>query len=166
MASSLRGSLFALACSLILASFTSFHVAFTLAPLVMLFYTGSERLLLWLSLLSGLFMDAIFLSPKFGLLGVTYLISARLLYPFRLYFFRDSQITLPVMVFLFSLLSLFIETLLVLFLDHSIPKGYLERVFMQPFFDLFFGCTVFMLPTILWHQYAVKRKKRRYRNDS
>ncbi len=166
MASSLKGALFSLIFSLFLASTTSFQVTFAAAPLIMLFYTGSLRLVLWAAVFSGLLMDAILLTPRFGLLAVSYLLSVRFLYPFRLYFFKDSQITLPALSFLFSLLSRVIEALLVLFFDLSIPRGYLQHLLVQPFFDLFFACGVFMLPIILWHQYAVRRKKRRYINDS
>jgi len=162
MASSLKGSYFALFVALAIASVASWHVTYAAAPIIMLFYTGSERAVLWTALLAGLFMDAIELTPRFGLLGVTYLVTAGLLYPARRYFFKDSLITLPAMSLFFSVISQILGLLLALIFDIPIPQFSLEG----PFIDLFFAIAVFMLPTIIWHQYAVRRTKRRYSDDS
>ena len=136
-------------------------ITYTAAPLVMLFYNASQVTCLWTALLCGLFVDAIELSPSFGFLGLSFLLTAQILYPFRLYFFKDSNITLPVMTFFFSFLSGCIELLLALFFDITIPKVQGEWLFVLPVADAVMSMVMFMLPSFLWHQYRVKVSRRR-----
>ena len=170
MATSARMSIIALLCSIILScllpSVSGFHVAFAMAPLVMLFYNASIAICLWSALLSGLALDAIELTPKFGFLGLSYLLTSRLLYPARLYFFKDSHSTLPIMTFLFSFIAGFIEVLVALFFDISLPKCGPLDLLAQPLVDAFFAIIVFMLPSFIWHQYRQRVSRRRYSDDT
>jgi hypothetical protein len=166
MANSVRTSLFAFVVSLIFGGVCTQHLAFVAAPIIMLFYNGSLSLALWLALIGGLYTDAIELSPRFGLLGLSYLFTARLLYPARLYFFKDSIATLPAMTALFSLLSLCIEPVIALLFDISRPGMHPLDLLLQPVLDSFFAICIFMLPTFLWHQYRLRVSRRRYSDDS
>ncbi len=132
----------------------------------MLFYNGSRAGCLWAALLGGIAMDAIDLTPRLGFLGLAYLLSCWMLYPMRLYFFKDSAITLPVMTFLFSLIAGCAELLIALFFDIRIPKTYWEHLFVLPVVDAMAALAIFMLPTFLWHQYRVKLRRRRYSDDT
>lgn len=166
MATSKRTSLLWLLFSLLIACTTSWHITYSAAPLVMLFYNASLGICLWVAFLSGLLVDAVDLSPKFGFLALTYLVTAQLLYPVRLYFFKDSKATLPVMTFFFSFLAQCIQFAVALLLEIPIPKGLVDELMFQPFVDAFFALVVFMLPTFIWHQYRVRRTRRRYGPDS
>lgn len=170
MAKSLRASIFLLIlgilASCVVPTIGGMHVTYVAAPLVMLFYNASLGMCLWAALLSGVLLDAIELTPRLGFLGLSYLLSCRMLYSLRLFFFKDSNITLPVMTFLFSLLASFTEILVALFFDISIPKTSLEELLVLPIVDAFVALSVFMLPTFLWHQYRVRMSRRRYSDDS
>lgn len=170
MATSTRGSILWLLASLLAScvfpTIGGLPVAYVAAPLVMLCYNGSLALCLWASLASGVLLDAIELTPRLGFLGLSYLLSCRMLYPLRLYFFKDSIITLPIMTFLFSFLAGCIEILVALFFDISIPKMHWEHLLLLPVVDAFVAVSVFMLPSFLWDQYRVRRARRRYSDDT
>ena len=161
----LSRSLVALFIGVILTSIFP-SICFVVGPICMLFYNTSLTVCLWAALGSGLLLDAIELSPRFGFLGLVFLLAARLLFGARLYFFKDSFITLPVMTYLFSLLAKCIELPIALFFDISIPKTNLEALFIQPFVDAIAAVCVFSLPSFLWQQYRQKIKRRRYSDDT
>lgn len=170
MATSTRGCILwlvvALLASCVFPAVGGLHVTYVAAPLVMLFYNGSLGLCLWVALASGILLDAVELTPRLGFLGLSYLLSCRMLYPLRLYFFKDSSITLPVMTFLFSFLAGCTEILVALFFDISLPKTQWQHLLLLPLVDAFVSLVVFMLPSFLWHQYRVRRARRRYSDDT
>lgn len=170
MASSTRGCILwllaALFASCAFPTVGGLPVEYVAPPLVMLFYSASLGACLWAALVSGLVLDAIELTPRLGFLGLSFLLSCRMLYPVRLYFFKDSSITLPVMTFLFSFLAGCTEILVALFFDISVPKTHWGQLLLLPAVDACLALAVFMLPTFLWHQYRVRRARRRYSDDT
>ncbi len=141
-------------------------ICFVAAALVMLFYNASLTVCLWAALGCGLLLDAIELSPRFGFLGLVFVVSCRCLFGARLYLFKDSFITLPVMTYFFSFLSKIIELPIALFFDISIPKTNLEALFLLPFVDAVASIIVFSLPSFLWHKYRQVLNRRRYSDDT
>lgn len=170
MASSKGMSLVAFLASLLLACIvpwiTKLPFQYVLAPLVMLMYNSSLVFTLWFALLGGLCLDALTLSPRLGFLGLTYLFSCRLLYPYRLFFFKDSLITLPVMTFLLSLIASLIELAMALFFDIPFATLRLADLLVRPLLDVAFAFVVFELSSLLWVQYRLYVRKRRCSNDS
>ncbi|MBS0635064.1 MAG: hypothetical protein JSR37_06345 [Verrucomicrobia bacterium] len=166
MANSARTSILLLVLSLFFACISGKPITFIAGPMVMLLYNASLGVCLWAALISGLFLDAVEMSPKFGFLALSYLLACRLVYSFRLYFFKDSYITLPAMTFLFSFFAGCIELLVALFFDITVPTSGWEWLFVVPMVDLFFVLALFSLPTFIWHQYCVRVKRRRYSDDS
>ncbi len=155
-------SLFALAVSLLAALIYPTGITYVALPLVMLMYNASLSTCLWLALFSGLLVDAIELSPRLGFLGLSYVLTCRILYPVRLYFFKDSFITFPVMTLLFSFILQAVILLVALFFDLTVPK----MDFVSPFVDALFGTCVFVLPTLFWDQYRLRQRRKRYSDDT
>jgi len=141
-----------------------FH--YIIAPLVMLMYNSTLLFTLWFALLGGLALDALTLSPRLGFLALTYLVSCRLLYPYRLYFFKDSKITLPVMTFFFSLLASLLEFGMALFFAIPVQALRLWDLLLGPIYDVAFALVVFELSSFVWVQYRVYLRRRRCANDS
>ena len=165
MAQSERLSVLALVVSCIFACFGG-GLTFCAAPIVMLMYNASLRRCLWLSFFAGLALDAITLSPRFGFLALSYLVTCQMLYPMRLYFFKDSFVTLPVMTFLFSIISQGFEVLIALFFDISLPHTTLKSLFSLALMDAAFATAIFLLPSLIWHLYRQRIARRRYSEDS
>lgn len=170
MVTNLRSNLIVLVCSLLsallLPLFWSVQLIYVGAPIVMLFYNSSLSLCLWISLVSGCLLDSLVHSPRFGFLGLTFLLTARILYPWHLYFFKDSKVTLPAMTYLFSLIAHLVELVIALFFDLSLPRTSIADFFLLPFLDVGFLMSVFVLPSFLWQLYRLSRHRRRYSDDS
>lgn len=166
MVNSARSSFVMLVLSLFFACFIGKPITYIAGPMVMMLYNTSLGVCLWAALLSGLVLDSIEMTPKLGFLALTYLLTCRIVYPLRLYFFKDSQITLPVMTFLFSFFAGCIELFVALFFDIPMPIAYSEGLFVVPMVDVLFVVCVFSLPSFIWHQYCLRVKRRRYSDDT
>lgn len=166
MAMTLRASILWLAVSLILSAFLpTSDISLIAAPLVMLFYNAPQSWLYWLALFSGVLLDVIEMSPRLGFLGLSYLTAAYFVYPWRVYFFKDSKITLPVMTFLFTFILTIAECFISLFFD--VPGFHLKMrdLLLQPASTVAASIVVFMLPTFLWQLYRVYKRPRRCSDD-
>lgn len=166
MATSSRTSLLALLIGVLLSLVYPSSITYTAAPLVMLMYNASLASCLWAALATGFLLDAIELSPRFGFLGLSYLLACRLLYSLRLYFFKDSLVTLPVMTLLFSFILQAVVLLTALFFDLQLPRIDSLGSILSPFYDAFFACALFMLPTLIWDQYRLRQRRKRYSDDT
>jgi hypothetical protein len=136
------------------------------APLAALLYTAPLSLILWLALASGLLLDGLTLSPALGFLGLGFVITCRLLYPWRLYLFKDSVSTLPLMTLAFSLISFFVGLLISLFFDFPHGPIGIKALLFRLFSDLCLAFFIFSLPTFLWQQYRLHVRRRRCSDDS
>src|SRR5262245_28453823 len=107
MIQSKRGILLAFFLSILLSLvfplyFPKISVNFLLSPLVMLMYRARYSLTLVVAFLLGLYLDCLWLSFRLGCIGLSFLLTMRVLYPCRLYFFSDTYATLACMTYLFS----------------------------------------------------------------
>lgn len=147
----------------IVPSFISnIEISFFVPPLVIAFYIISYAKAAWLSLLCGLILDAVQLLPRFGFLGSTYLATCLLIYPLRVYFFRDAFSTLPIMTFIFSVTATLIQAVSANLFDlpaFSLNLHWLiSDAFIMPLLDAAYAVTIFSLPQFLYSQYhRVKR---------
>ena len=141
-------------------------INFLIPPLIFAIYSSSEKKVLWLALFSGLTADILELTPRLGFLGISYLLTALLIYPYRLFFFKDSLSTPFIMTALFSCLNTILTTLL----SHLTQTGPLlinvrfcfTELLLMPFVDAIYTLTIFLLPRYAISQYY--RAKRRNHN--
>ena len=120
-----------------------------LAPIILLVYSTTSGFCYFAAFLSGLYLDCLTGSPRLGFIALSMLVSLRMLYPWRLYFFKDSITTLPVMTYLFAVLSTLIQCFLALILDIPSPitslRLAISEVFVMPLLDVIWGVLAFMI---------------------
>lgn len=174
MSNSLTVSLGALALCLLLTLFTPcfFSVVpinFLAAPLVMLFYNSQRSTAVWLAFLSGCFCDSLLLSPRFGFLGLSFALTSWFLYDWRLYFFKDSRLTILIMTYCFSFFSTVVQNIIALFFDLPIAfyslRSFLSDLFFMPLVDALFAWTIFSFFPFLWQLYRIHRRGRKERKS-
>lgn len=165
MATSYKTALFCFLISVLFACIVpwianiQFH--YIAAPLVMLMYNTTLLQTLWFACLGGLLVDGLTLSPRLGFLALSYLISCRLLYHCRLYFFKDSKMTLAAMTFLFSLVTGIVGMVIALFFNIPLASIRLSDLFVRPIEDMLYAFVVFELSSILWLQYRLQLRRKR-----
>lgn len=149
MVQGFAGSLIALFASLILQSIASLPIHFCIAPIILLMYAGTSSFCLWAAFLSGLYLDCITGSPRLGFIGVSMLVAIRMLYPWRLYFFKDSISTLPIMTYLYASLCALMQCFIVLILDLAPSvmslRLCISEIAMMPFLDVIWAVGAFMI---------------------
>ena len=159
MIQSTKGIVFAFAISIAFSIVFPFYfpkisINFVIAPLIMLMYRASYSLTVTLALLCGLYIDCLWLSVRLGIFAASFLLTMRLIYPCRLYFFADTSVTLVGMTYLFSALSSLMQRLLALFFEqastHTIGRWFLSDVCIMPLFDALYALVVFaIVPAIV-----------------
>jgi len=96
--------------------FPTLEVNFLIPPIIFALYSFSFASSAWLALLLGCLLDILWLAPRLGFLGCTFLITTFGIYSSRLYFFKDAFSTPLIMTFLFSLIvQLLVSALSILF---------------------------------------------------
>jgi cell shape-determining protein MreD len=158
-----------LAFSLIVPSFFSTLKFYFFVPsLIIAFYYLSITTITWLSLIIGLLLDVLSASPRFGFLGISYLLTSLFLYPWRLYFFKDAASTLPALTFFYSLCITVIQSLIALLFDlHGFSWSLywlFTDVVMMPMMDSVYAVLIFSLPHFIYTQYYRIRKQRSSRH--
>lgn len=131
----------------------SFHLIFFSPFLIILYYKKSYIQCLQASLGCGLILDLLSSQTHIGLQGLSFFLTTSLLYSFRYNFFADSLSTLPIMTFLFSMITTIIQGVLIYALEKevSISWGWvLTDLFMMPSFDAIFSFVWFILPFFLF----------------
>jgi len=152
--------------SLVVPSFFSkVDISFLIPPLVMSFYFVSLKKAAWFALACGLFLDSVNLMPRLAFLGSTYLATTFILYPVRLYFFKDAFSTLAIMTYLFSVAASVIQALvaLLLFLDFPFtlsPTWLFCDCLIMPLLDAAFALFFFSLPHFFYTHYYKKKHTR------
>jgi hypothetical protein len=170
MATTRKGALILLALAILLTACLPnsrhFDLSFVATPLVMLMYNARASVLYWVALFTGLTLDIIEMSPRLGFLGLAYLLSSWWLFPWRVYFFKDSKITLPVMTFLFSVGTSLAELLIALFFDLAISHPAPSWFFLNPLSNAAVSIVVFVLPSYFWQLYRERIRRRRCSDDT
>jgi hypothetical protein len=160
MVYSLPGVFFCLAVSFLLACLAPGNNFFS-APLVMCMYNAPLSLFLTCSFICGALQDCLLLSQRFGFVAISFVLTARMLYPARLYFFKDALSTLPIMTFLFSSISALISALVALFFECDLPFRPLVGFFIQPFYDVLYAMLIFVLLPFVFSRYRMILRKRK-----
>lgn len=135
------------------ALFPNIRLTFFAPFLIIACYKASLKKCLWIALLCGVIVDLLSSYTRFGLYSLDYCATLFILYPQRRNFFADSLSTLPIMTFLFALLS----TLLMALLLYSIETinvfswGWVfTDLLMMPAVDGFYAYFIFILPALLF----------------
>lgn len=136
----------------------SIHIAFFIPFIVTAYYQKSQITSLWISLICGLIVDLLSYSNRMGLCGLSYTLTTFILYEQRMHFFGDRQSTLPIMTFLFSLLSkVFLWTLSYVFEKNFILSNlpFMKELMLFPLINAAYAYTLYMIPA-----FFVRRKIR------
>ncbi len=140
---------------------------FYFAPyLILTFYKQTRFAVLWRALGCGLVIDLFSSTPYFGLTALNYTLVCWILYSQRHNFFEDKPFTLPVMTFLFSVLSTLTATILFLFFAHPVPlslKWLFTDLFWMPLLDAGYALGLSLPFQITYKLRRVMRARRRAR---
>ena len=153
---------------LLLQTYTGWPIQFLAGPCIMFMYTTSRSFCLWAAFLSGLFLDCLMLSPRLGLMATSWVVALATLYPWRLYFFKDSRSTLIIMTYLFVFLTSLLEALFALLLDLPTPlfslRWCVSDLVLMPLLDAMwaFGasycCRPYWLKSLLQNSWRAKNR--------
>lgn len=139
-----------------------FHLMYFAPFLVASFYRNSKIQSLWLAVFCGFMIDLFSAQTRLGFYALTYFFTVELLYAQQRHFFEDRLSTLPIMTFLFTLLSTLIQvSLLYVFDTGIILSGEWMRndLILNPLYDAIYAVLAFTLPTSLFF-------RRKYRPSS
>jgi rod shape-determining protein MreD len=123
------------------------NINFFSSFLAMLFLNSSFITSLWLSALSGLFLD-FFSSNIFGLYALSYTLTAFFLYR-RRKFFKNKKINIAVFTFFISITLTAIKVVLLFIFENGIKISYLFFItdfLIMPLLDSFYAFLFFYLP--------------------
>lgn len=120
--------------------------------LIIACYQKSLPTCLWLALFCGLTLDLLSSYIRLGLHAFDYCLTLLILYPQRRNFFSDSVTTLPIMTFLFGMISTLLMALLLYSVEalnvFSWPWIFTDLIFM-PLLDGLYSFCCFILPVLL-----------------
>lgn len=139
---------------------------FYFAPfLVISYYSGTLLHSLWWSIITGGIVDLFSAGTRFGSCALIYCLTTLFLHRYKYYFFEDRPTTLPIMTYLFVLISTILQALLYqIFEDKTIVSlEWLKRdIGLMPLKDALFAWTCFTLPRsiILRQRRSLRRRKR------
>jgi rod shape-determining protein MreD len=125
------------------------HLYYFAPYFVVCAYQHSKLALLWRAYLCGVILDLLSSTPFFGLSSLNYCLASWLLYGQTRNFFEDKLSTLPLMTFLFSLLSTLIALILAFFFAQSYPLScawMATDLVIMPLADSIYALLVFSLP--------------------
>lgn len=133
---------------------------FFFAPfLIILYYQKSLPICLWGSILCGLILDLLSSRSHFGLYALNYTLTTFVLYPQRRHFFGDRLSTLPLMTFLFSLISTSFQSLLMSIFGTPVLLSWhwvLTDLWLMPLGDAAYAFICFILP---WRLFGTPIRK-------
>ncbi|MBS0654975.1 MAG: hypothetical protein JSR46_04290 [Verrucomicrobia bacterium] len=157
---------FCLLLTLVVPCFSSsVRICFVAAPCVLLFYNVSLIQTLWLSLFTGCFCDCFQASPKFGFLGLSFVITSWLLYDWRRLFFKDSLSTIFIMTYCYSFVLTLVQNGVALIFDLPTTTYSLRWALcdlgLMPLIDALFAWTCFALVPFCWKRYRLHLKRRK-----
>ncbi len=132
--------------------FPNLKITYFAPFLVLLFYQRSLLATLWISSLIGLSLDLVSSYSLLGMYAVNYCVTTLLLYHLKRLLFQDQLSTVPLLSFLFGIISTLIEVI-ILTLSHvtlSLSFGwFISDLIIMPFCDALFAFIGFVLPIFL-----------------
>lgn len=133
--------------------FPQLKLKFFVPFLILAYYQRDLLGSLRYSFFCGLLIDLLSGPTKFGLYALTYTLTTALLYSQRLNLFADNAMTLPIMTFLFSLVSTVLEVCLLYIFGKPTPLSFhwfFSELLIMPLADTLYSFLVFILPFYLF----------------
>jgi rod shape-determining protein MreD len=130
--------------------FPIFKLTFFAPFFIIAYYKKPLISCLWMAFFCGLIMDIFSPPQRLGTYALNYCMTTLILYSQKQNFFEDSYTTLPVMTFLFALLSTILQTAMLEILGLGLPLSFswaLTDLLVMPSFDslyAFFFFAIFM----------------------
>lgn len=135
--------------------FPTIRLTFFAPFLIISCYKASLKKCLWLGLVCGFIVDLLSSYTRFGLYSLDYCAALIILYPQRRNFFADSLSTLPIMTFLFALLSTLFMALLLYSIEaiNVFSWGWLfTDLLVMPGVDAIYAFCLFILPAMIFNK--------------
>lgn len=142
------------------------HLNFLIPALILTYYRQKLLWSLWASVAVGLILDLLAAEIQFGLHTINYCITTWILYRQKRNFFEDSLSTIPVMTFLFAVISTAIQLVLLQAFGNGIPLSWRWvacDMIVMPACDALYAFVFFTLPFFALPKYA---RKLRYSGDA
>lgn len=135
-----------------------FRLTFYAPLLIIVYYKKSFISSLWIALICGIIMDLLTTPSAIGTYAFNYCLTTAILYSQKRNFFEDSYSTLPVMTFLFVIISTVTLILSMEIFGKSIPLSFswaLSDLFLMPLVDAFYAfvCFFYFMPRASQREY-------------
>jgi rod shape-determining protein MreD len=135
--------------------FPSLRLLFFAPFLVFCFYHHSKKTCLWLAFLCGLFVDLLSSYMRLGIYALNYCLTVQLLYSQKRHFFQDSRSTLPILTYLFALLSTCLHASLLYSFGKEVGLSWewiKTDLLGMPIRDAIYTTIAFTFPSMLFNQ--------------
>jgi len=119
------------------------------------FYRQKKINCLWLAFFCGFLIDLFSAQTRLGFYALTYFLTAEILYSQQRNFFEDRLSTLPIMTFLFVIISTLVQIPLLYVFDIGLDLSmeWLKNdLIVNPFYDAIYAAMAFTLPSILFYR--------------
>jgi len=138
-----------------------FHLIFFAPFLILVYYQKSFSSALMFSFSCGLITD-LFTSPlRFGLHALNYTLTTAFIYHQRRNLFADNLFTLPIMTFLFSALSTFLQLILLYLFAKPVTLSFyllISDFLIMPFIDALFSFCWFIFSGFIFSEFIFGKK--------
>lgn len=131
--------------------FPSLQLVFFAPFLTILYYKKDLLGCLWGSLFCGLILDLLSAESRLGLYAINYMLVTMIIYRLKYNFFSDSVTTLPLLTFLFSLVSTILEIVMMIIFDYPLSlKGnwLIHSIFVTPMFSAMYSL-IYLVPDVI-----------------
>ncbi len=127
----------------------SLRIFFFAPYLVVCLYKHPFIRCLWASFLAGILVDLLSSYQHLGLTGLNYILTTAVIYNQRRNFFSDNPSTLPIMVYLFSLISTVIQFPIFYIFEHRVTinsSWVISDLFIMPLLDALYAFSFYVAP--------------------
>ena len=141
--------------------FPGLHLLYFAPFICSVYYSKSYSSALWVSLFCGLVLDLLSAPLRFGLHALNFTLTSAFLYSWKQHFFEDQPTTLPILTFLFSVVSTLIQIVLLYTFESRVAlslQWVITDLVAMPGTDALYAFICFSLPKLIWGK-APKRGK-------
>jgi rod shape-determining protein MreD len=131
----------------------NFRLFYFIPFLIIVFYQKSQTETFLFAFICGLIIDLLSPNIHLGVFALNYCLTTFILYTQKKNFFSDSLTTLPIMTFLFSIISTILQVFFRRIFDMPIYISLhwiVTDMVIMPIFDAVYAFVVFILPSILF----------------
>lgn len=125
-----------------------------------MFYKRPLSSCLWYSVICGLIMDLLSARARLGIYVINYCITTSILFSQKRHFFEDKISTLPLMTFLFSVISTILQAMTLKIMTNDFHPSWQwagTDLLVFPFLDAIYALGWFALPTYLLRRRSQSR---------